>query len=585
MPLDAVCLSAVVNELSDVLKDARVDKVQQPERDELIISLRTKQDNVKLLVSAGTGDARIHFTKSSYENPAQPPMFCMLLRKHLVGTVLTDVQQIQGERAVVFSFEHKSIFGDDESRKLIVELMGRYSNIILTDSEGIILDCLRRVDMSMSEKRQVLPGLFYRNPPPQEKISIFAATAEDLENAIERAQFGKSLDKLLLDTFSGISPLGCREIVNAAYGITDVRAGECDTTPLVSAFASAVDFINAKKFTPCIVKNAEGRLADFYCFPLKQYGTAAEILTFDSFSECLEEFYTGRARAERVRQRSATMTKTVKNARDRLSRKLLMQNEELKKTFDRERLRECGDIISANMHAMKKGQSVLRAFDFYDPEGKECEIALDPAKSPQQNAAKYYKDYTKAKNAEKALTEQIINGEAELEYLESVLEEIERAGGERDLSEIRAELESTGYLKQQKKNAKQKPQKFEPMRFVSSTGFEIRVGKNNTQNDQLTLKHSSKLDIWLHTQKIHGSHVIITTNGYEVDETTLTEAAQLAALYSKASEGSNVPVDFCLVKFVKKPVGAKPGMVIYTDYKTLFVTPDKTLPDRLKGGK
>ena len=585
MPLDAVCISAVVNELQDTLADARVDKVQQPERDEIILSVRTKTDNRRLLISAGTGDARIHFTGSQYENPAQPPMFCMLLRKHLIGSVLTSVSQIEGERAVIFEFSHKSVFGDDESRKLIVELMGRYSNIILTDSEGLILDCLRRIDISVSEKRQVLPGLFYRIPPVQEKISIFSATDNDIANVLQNAQNGKALDKLIIENFSGISPLGCREIVGAAYGNTDVRVGECETESLENAFNAACDSIRAKKFTPCLVKNPDGRPMDFYCFNIKQYGTAAETEVYDSFSACLEEFYTGRARAERVRQRSAAMTKTVKNARDRIARKILLQNEELKKTFDRERLREFGDIISANMHAMKKGQSVLRAFDFYDPEGKECEIPLDVAKSPQQNAAKYYKDYTKAKNAEKALTEQIINGEAELEYLESVLEEIERAGGERDLSEIRSELEATGYLKQQKKNQKQKPAKFEPMRFTSSTGFEIRVGKNNTQNDQLTLKHSSKLDIWLHTQKIHGSHVIITTNGYEADEVTLHEAAQLAALYSKASEGSNVPVDYCLVKYVKKPVGGKPGMVIYTDYKTLYVTPDKTLPEKLGGKK
>lgn len=583
MPLDAVCLSAVVNELSECLKDARIDKVQQPERDEIILSVRTRTDNKKLLLSAGTGDARLHFTETTYENPAQPPMFCMLLRKHLIGTVISSVSQIPGERAVIFNCEKKSAFGDDESRQLIVELMGKYSNIILTDNEGIILDCLRRVDMSMSEKRQVLPGLFYREPPKQDKISIFCAEKSDLMKASENAQFGKSMDKLIMDTFSGISPLGCREIVCKAYGASDVRIGECETAPLLSAFESAAEEIKTGKFTPCIVKNSEGKLTDFYCFPVKQYGTAAEILCFDSFSTCLEEFYTGRAKADRVRQRSAVMTKTVKNARDRLARKLLMQNEELKKTFDRERLRQFGDIISANMHAMRKGQSVLRTLDFYDPEGRDCEIPLDVTKNPQQNAAKYYKDYTKAKNAEKALTEQIINGEAELEYLDSVLEEIERAGGERDLSEIRAELENTGYLRSQKKNQKQKPAKFEPMRFVSSTGFEIRVGKNNTQNDQLTLKHSSKLDIWLHTQKIHGSHVIITTNGYEVDDQTLTEAAQLAAYYSKASSGSNVPVDFCLVKYVKKPAGAKPGMVIYTDYKTVFVTPDKTLPEKLKG--
>ena len=584
MPLDAVCVSALSEELARELKDARIDKVQQPERDEIILSVRTKSDNRKLLVSAGTGDARVHFTSAFYENPAQPPMFCMLLRKHLIGTVITSVNQIEGERALIFTCEKKSAFGDDESRRLIVELMGRYSNIILTDKDGLIIDCLRRVDISVSAKRQVLPGLFYRVPPVQEKTSIFCAYPDDLEKALRFAPEYSRIDKLILDNFNGISPLGCREIVDSAYGLTDVRTCDLMHSDVIDAFGSFLNKIKNKEFTPCLVKSEDGRPMDFYCFEIKQYGSKVETVVFDNFSACLEEFYTGRARADRVRQRSAAMTKTIKNARDRISRKLLLQNEELKKTFDRERLREYGDIISANMHAMRKGQIVLRAFDFYDPEGKECEIPLDPAKSPQQNAAKYYKDYTKAKNAEKALTDQIISGEAELDYLNSVLEEIERAGGERDLSEIRDELEKTGYLKQQKKNQKQKPAKFEPMRFVSSCGFEIRVGKNNVQNDLLTLKHSSKLDIWLHTQKIHGSHVIITSDGYEVDDVTLKEAAQLAALYSKASEGSNVPVDYCLVKYVKKPAGAKPGMVIYTDYKTLFVTPDKSLPEKLGGG-
>lgn len=581
MPLDAVCLRAVVSELDDLLSGGKVDKVQQPEKDEIIISFRTKQNSCKLLISAGTGDARLHLSTATFENPQQPPMFCMLLRKHLVGAVLTRISQIPGERAAELVFSYTGAFGETGEKRLVAEMMGRYSNIILVDGDGTIIDCLRRVDMTMSEKRQVLPGLIYRVPPEQTKIPFLSASDAHISEMAKANGFDKAADKWLLDTFSGISPLGCREIAFAAYGETDRRITPENANHLETAVKAASDAANEGKFTPYLLMGEGNRPADFYCFPVRQYGKAREGIVCESFSQLLEEFYSGRARAERVRQRSAAMTKSVKNARDRLARKLAMQNEELKQTFDRERLRQYGDIVSANIHLMNRGMTVLNAVDFYDPDGNMCQIPLDPAKSPQQNAAKFYKDYTKAKNAEKILTEQILSGEAELDYLNSVLEEIERASGEADLAEIRQELEHGGYLKTQNKG-KQKPRKSEPMRFISSTGVEIRVGKNNTQNDLLTLRSSFKTDIWLHTQKIHGSHVVISSKDGTTDETTLTEAAMLAALFSKAANASGVPVDYTMIKYVKKPSGAKPGMVVYTDYKTVYVTPDESLAKRLK---
>ncbi len=580
MPLDAVCLNAVVNELDEILAGAKIDKIQQPEKDEIIISMRTRSGSRRLLISAGTGDARMHLSTVSFENPQQPPMFCMLLRKHLTGAVLSSVRQIPGERAAELIFSVSGVFGEVEEKRLVAEMMGRYSNIILVSGDGTIIDCMRRVDITMSEKRQVLPGLKYRVPPPQSKISIFSQdlpTDTQLEQAAERPA-----DKWLMDTFAGISPLGCREIAFSAFGETEYRLDKQSAGALLESVCAVRRAMGEKRFTPFILTEEDGRPADFYCFPVRQYGNARRGVMPDSFSQLLEEFYSGRASAERVRQRSAAMTKAIKNARDRLSRKLALQNEELKKTFGRERLRQLGDIVSANLHLMRRGMTVLRAEDFYDPEGRKCEIPLDPAKSPQENAARFYKDYTKAKNAEKILTEQILAGETELDYLNSVLEETERAGGERDLAEIRQELERTGYLKKQSKNQKQKPQRSEPMRFLSDTGKLIRVGKNNTQNDELTLRSSSKTDIWLHAQKIHGSHVVISAEGGKTDETTLNQAACLAALYSKASDSSGVPVDYTLIKYVKKPSGAKPGMVIYTDYKTIYVTPDKKLSERLK---
>ena len=587
MPLDSVTISALVRELNETAAGTRIDKIQQPEGDELLFSVRRNGFAGKLLISAGTGDARVHFTDAPFENPAQPPMFCMLLRKHLTGARITGITQPGLERMADISMDAVDQLGDICPRHLIVEMMGRYSNIILTDEEGRIIDCLRRVDSEMSEKRQVLPGLFYRLPPPQDKRDPFAVSAEKLAELLQNAPGDRPLDKWLLDTFAGFSPLMCRELAFRACGQTDLAVSGLLSLSLAKHLSSELsalgDRYRENSFEPFLLSDHDGRPADFSCLPIAQYGSALRGESFGSFSQLLDAFYSRRSHLQRMKQRSASLMKTVRNARDRASRKLAVQISELDGTKNRERLREFGDIITANLHTMKKGMEKLTAVDFYSENGEMCEIPLDIRKTPQQNAAKYYKDYTKARNAERFLTEQIENGRAELEYLNSVIDETERAESETDLSEIRRELTDAGYIKPEKNARKSKPIKSQPMRFVSSAGFEIRVGRSNVQNDQLTLKDARRNDIWLHAQKIHGSHVIISTNDEKVDEKTLYEAACLAAWFSQGRDGGKIPVDYTQVRYVKKPAGAKPGMVIYTDYKTVYVASDASIPDRLHG--
>ena len=380
-------------------------------------------------------------------------------------------------------------------------------------------------------------------------------------------------DKLLLDSFTGLSPLVARELAFRAGG---------DRERLAAELEKLKNNVNDKGLTPYLLVR-EGKPVDFTVLPILQYGPETESRPQASFSQMLDEFYERREAADRVRQRGQDLVKAVTSTRDRTARKLANQTRELEATRDRERLRELGDILTSNLHAMERGMEVLRVVDFYDPEGREVEIRLDPLLAPQQNAAKYYKDYNKAKTAEQMLTIQLEKGTRELEYLNSVLENLSLAEGERDLQEIRQELVETGYLRRGKTAAKrQKRVSGKPMEFRSSAGLRISVGKNNSQNDQLTTKLAYKSDIWLHTQKIHGSHVILWLEGGEADAQSLTEAAILAATFSQAGEGSRVPVDYTPVKYVKKPAGARPGMVVYTTYQTAVVDPDPELAKRLR---
>ena len=572
MPLDALYLTAVAEELRRAVVGGKIDKIYQPTRDEIVLFLRGQGENLKLLLSANPGHPRAHLTTLNRENPDKPPMFCMLLRKHLLGGRILELNQPPLERILDFKLETIDELGDRVERRLVLEAMGRSANLILLDGEGRILDCIRRIDGDLSKgQRQVLPGLFYRPPAPPAKQNPFLLDEAELAAALDNPM-GKEPEKLLMDAFTGLSPLIARELVFRAGG----------EEGLVRELDKLQKTVNEKDFAPYLLVR-EGKAADFSFLPILQYGPETESIRQESFSALLDRFYERREAAERVKQRGQDLVKAVTNARDRTARKLANQEKELVATLDREGLRQQGDIITSNLHRMEKGMSVLRAANFYDPEYQEIEIKLDPLLTPQQNAAKYYKDYNKAKKAEEMLTIQIEKGEKELEYLNSVLENIHLAEGERDLGEIRQELTETGYLRRPKTAAKrEKKVAGKPMEFRSTAGLRISVGKNNNQNDQLTTKLAYKSDIWLHTQKIHGSHVILWLEGGEADAQSLTEAAILAATFSQAGDSTRVPVDYTPVKYVKKPAGARPGMVVYTTYQTAVVDPDQELAKRLR---
>ena len=585
MPLDALCLSGVVHELQNALSGAKIDKIYQPGRDEVVLALRAPAGNVKLLLSANPSHPRAHLTQISRENPDKPPMFCMLLRKHLSGARLLELVQPPMERVVDLRLEALDELGDRVERRLVLEAMGRHSNLILLDGEGRIMDCLRRVDSDMSARRQVLPGLFYRLPPAQEKLDPSSLDRAALESALAAAPEESQADKWLLDTFGGLSPLICRELAFRAGGATDARLhqmGEGGRSRLLDELEGLLRSVQENSFTPVMLEK-EGHPSDFTFQPISQYGPAVSCVPFPSFSALLDRFYEQRENQERVRQRGQDLIRSVTNARDRAARKIGLQEQELDATQDRERLRQFGDIITSNLHAMEKGMSRLTAADFYDPECPQIHIPLDPLLTPQQNAAKYYKEYNKAKTAESILTLQLEKGRRDLDYLNSVLEAIALAEGERDLQEIRQELTDTGYLRRPSKaRDRGKRVASKPMEFRSSSGLRISVGKNNTQNDLLTTKQAFKSDLWFHTQKIHGSHVILWTEGGQPDLTSIQEAAQLAAWFSQGRESGKVAVDYTPVKYVKKPGGARPGMVVYTTYETAYVAPDGELARRLR---
>ena len=573
MPLDALCLTAVAEELRPTLVGAKIDKIYQPARDEVVLFLRGQGENVRLLLSANPGHPRAHLTTLTRENPDKPPMFCMLLRKHLLGGRILELNQPPLERILDFKLETIDELRDRVERRLVLEAMGRSANLILLDGEGRIVDCTRRVDGDIARgQRQLLPGLFYRQPPTVDKLNPFTLEPEELRLVLANP-LGKAWDKLLLDSFTGLSPLVARELAFRAGGDSEKLAAELEK------LGKAVE---ENHFTAYLLVR-EGKPVDFTFLPVLQYGPETESIPRESFSALLDDFFSDRESAERVRQRGQDLVKSVTSARDRTARKLGNQARELEATKNRERLRELGDILTSNLHLMEKGMSTFRTMDFYDPEGGEVDIPLDPLLTPQQNAAKYYKEYNKAKTAEEMLTIQIEKGEKELEYLNSVLENIALAEGEKDLQEIRQELTETGYLRRPKTAAKRaKKVSGKPMEFRSSAGLRISVGKNNSQNDLLTTKLAYKSDIWLHTQKIHGSHVILWLEGGEADVQSLTEAAVLAATFSQARESTRVPVDYTPVKYVKKPAGARPGMVVYTTYQTAVVDPDPELARRLR---
>ena len=587
MPLDALCLSGVLHELNTALSGARVDKIHQPGRDEVVLALRAPGGNVRLLLSANPSHPRLHLTELNLENPDRPPMFCMLLRKHLSGARLLGLEQAPLERVVHLRFEALNELGDRVERRLVLEAITNRSNLLLLDGEGRILECVRHSEGGLGEGkgRLLQPGMFYRLPPAVGKADPLALDRRELERLLEAAPPECQAGRWLLDTFAGLSPLVCRELAYRAGGAVDARLhllGPQGRSALLDQLERLQNVVKEHSYTPLMI-TVDGRPKDFTFLPIGQYGAAAQTQVWESFARLLDAFFEQRERQDRVRQKGQDLIKAVTAARDRTARKLANQSRELEATRDRDRLRQLGDILTANFHQMTKGMSRLRTADFYHPEGKEIDIRLDPLLTPQQNAAKYYKDYNKAKKAEEMLTIQLDKGRQELEYLNSVLESLSLAEGERDLMEIRQELTDTGYLRRQSK-ARERGRRIasKPMEFMSTSGLRISVGKNNSQNDLLTCKLAGKGDIWFHTQKIHGSHVILWTEGEQPDLQSLNEAACLAAWFSQARDSSKVPVDYTPARYVKKPGGARPGMVVYTTYETAWVKPDGELARKLR---
>ena len=577
MPLDAICLQGVVGELAPQLTGSRIEKIQQPARDQIILLLRGSR---RLFLNAGANQPRIHLTEQLRDNPSQPPMFCMLLRKHLSGGIIESVRQEPLERVVTLTVLASDEMGERSRFTLVWEGMPRRANLILCDKDGRIIDCLRRVDLEAEQDRQVMPGLFYRLPTRQDKRSPLSVTEEEFAALLGRAAPDAPLDGWLLDTFTAISPLVARELTVRACGSTDAPVSQGNA--LWDVFSRWQQSVNENTFTPTLIKR-NGSLADFTYGPVTQYGTYAETEIYDSFSHLLDDFYEKREQAERVKQKGRDLLKTATTARDRVRRKLAAQEKELAACLDRDHLRICGELITANLYCMERGQSRLTAQNYYDENCADVDIPLDVRLSPQENAARYFKQYAKAKTAEKYLTAQLQRGREELQYLESVLQELAQAESEQDFNDIRTELTDGGYLRGRGKKQPGFQRASKPREFRSSAGLRIVVGRNNRQNDRLTTKDADKRDIWLHTQKIHGSHVILCTGGAEPDEQSLMEAASLAAYFSQAQGSTKVPVDYTPVKFVKKPAGAKPGMVVYTTYQTMLADPDEELVKRLAG--
>ena len=577
MPLDAICLQGVVGELAPQLTGSRIEKIQQPARDQIILLLRGSR---RLFLNAGANQPRIHLTEQLRDNPSQPPMFCMLLRKHLSGGIIESIRQEPLERVVTLTVLAADEMGERSRFTLVWEGMPRRANLILCDRDGRIIDCLRRVDLEAEQDRQVLPGLFYRLPTRQDKRSPLSVTEEEFAALLGRAAPDAPLDGWLLDTFTAISPLVARELTVRACGSTDAHVSQGNA--LWDVFSHWQRAVNENTFTPTLIKR-NGSLADFTYGPVTQYGTYAETEVYDSFSHLLDDFYEKREQAERVKQKGRDLLKTATTARDRVRRKLAAQEKEMAACLDRDHLRICGELITANLYRMERGQSRLTAQNYYDENCADVDIPLDVRLSPQENAARYFKQYAKAKTAEKYLTAQLQRGREELQYLESVLQELAQAESEQDFNDIRTELTDGGYLRGRGKKQPGFQRASKPREFRSSAGLRILVGRNNRQNDRLTTKDADKRDVWLHTQKIHGSHVILCTGGAEPDEQSLMEAASLAAYFSQAQGSTKVPVDYTPVKFVKKPAGAKPGMVVYTTYQTMLADPDESLVKRLAG--
>lgn len=586
MPLDAIALGAVSYELNNVLSGGKIEKVHQPERDELLFVIKSNRETYKLVISAGSAHSRIHLVQESKENPSVPPMFCMLLRKHLIGGKIESISRLGFERVIDIKISCRNELGDLTARHLICEIMGRNSNIIFLDEERRIIDSVKHIDLTVSTRRNILPGLKYMMPPDTERLNPETATTEDYIRVLESSPEGRETARAITDAVMGISPLLAAECVYRACNNGRLLIGELSVADIKKIAEELSEMFRKSfeyDFTPCILYAQDGKKAiDFAPFLISQYETGARIVLADTVNKAACEYYFMRDMSARMNERSSSISKVVVNNLKRAEKKLNILQKELKEAENREYLKICGDLITSNIYRINKGDKTLSAENYYDS-GNLIEIALDERLSPSQNATRYFTKYKKAKNTELYATEQIKITVKEIEYLESVLYSISNAQTPQHLAEIRSELSMFGYIKPEKtKGKKEKNQPSgKPMEFEYN-GYTIYVGRNNIQNDMLTLRMSRSRDLWLHTKNIAGSHTLVKYIGEEFPNDVIEVAASIAAFYSKGKNSPYVEVDYCPVSHVKKPNGAKAGMVIYEGYSTALVKPDGELANKLQ---
>ncbi len=574
MALDGVVVNSIKKELCDKLLGSRIDKIYQSEKDEIILNVRGFGENLKVLLTANAQSPRVNITKEQIQNPPEPPMFCMMLRKHLQGGKITEITQPNFERIINIKIQSLNDFGDITEKTLIIEIMGKHSNIILVNDENKILDCIKRINFEKSSVREVLPGKLYSLPPNNKKNPLLITETEfsDIVNSSDLT----SMQKILFSNFTGISNVLASEVLlynNLEDNISFYKNNSENCSKFFSAFSHIINNVRKEEFSPFIYYNGE-KPKDFHVLDLKIYNSHSDFqkVEMSSVSEMLDTFYFKKDVVNKISQKTGDLKKLLQNNIARNVKKLELHRKAVEDGSKKDKFKLFGELVTANIYQIEKGQNKLLAVNYYSDNCEEVEIPLDVTKTPQENAQHYYKRYNKLKRGEEMASVQIEDISKELQYLESVLSSLDTINTEEDVSDIREELSSYGYVKKQFSKIKKKKTS-KPLKFLSSDGFEIYVGKNNLQNDYLTTKFASKLDIWCHTKNIPGSHVIIKCEGKEVPDKTLEEACYLAAYFSKGKDSSGVEVDYTEVKNVKKPNGSKLGMVIYYTNKTAFITP------------
>ena len=585
MAFDGITVSAIKAEIEDKILGGRIDKVYQPEKDEIILGIRSMGQAYKLLLTSNASNPKFHFTQTNPSNPMTPPLFCMVMRKHLQSGKIIKIEQPDFDRILNIYVESLNELGDYSVKKLVLEIMGRHSNIILTDENNTILDCIKHIGHDTSSVREVLPGREYTLPPSQGKINTLELDNNNFNEVLENNP-SFEIQSVIYKNYTGISPIAASEICYRANvnGSTPVEAlTDIQKEIVFNKFAGLVEDIKANRFYPESITNEKGKTIDFSPIEMTQFN-GLEIKKYTSISELIESFYANRDFAYRIGQKTQDLRKLITQNIERCIRKKDIQMQTLRSIKNRDELRLKGELLTANIYSIKKGMTTVELPNYYSENQELVAIELDSNKTPSENAQKYYKAYNKAKRTFEALKDQIKSNDEELAYLESVLTSVNNCTDEQDVKEIRRELREEGYVKKVK-NQKDKSKKHSvPLHFISQDGFDIYVGKNNIQNDELTLKFARPRDIWMHTKNIPGSHVIIVANGQTIPDTTLNEGAMLSAFYSKAKNSSKVPVDYTEKKNVKKPNGSKPGFLIYEKNKTSYITTSEEEIKKIRRG-